>query len=477
MSGPSHHNCLTASTLPWKERMDLVSRHERGLSRERFWYSWLAPTSTSSNRINGTRTGTNMQVPVQSSIRRPGTGTSTACYHRWKRRHGPASIDGEGSPRLPQPVSDAGTSTAPSTGIGDLVVVFAAPTGGNELGYACRDLLEFLHAQAVTQADGRRVVWLGSSQIAERTGKSAGTITQQIGQLRAAGLVAASRRGRVELTPNQNDPTLRASTVSASQTSACNLETIGRLALLAEQCPSEREGLARAIAAIANEIANTNGQPRSDREIFRDSTICREVHLDRKRDLLSSKTTSIANSANRSRHHRDTSAVEEDVRRVHELLAPLVALERSVRGTNNVRVPDQVAEALAGLPTDALSSVIEQVTALFQAKSLRSAIAFLVSETTGGTISRFVAPVASSTSDVADVLSEVSTVEESSDDVETIEFRRLPIEVQEEYRERAQNTSSETVRSLLAGHPAALEGAAVQLWADSQAAVLINGRV
>jgi DNA-binding transcriptional ArsR family regulator len=353
---------------------------------------------------------------------------------------------------------------------------YATAIGGNELGYACRDLLEFLHAQAVTQADGRRVVWLGSSQIAERTGKSPGTITQQIGQLRAAGAVLASRRGRVELAPDQSNPVLQVSQSAASETSACYLETIGRLALLAEQCPSEREGLARAIAAIANEIAIANNQSRTDREDLRDSQASREVHLDRKRDLLSSGTAFNANLANCSRIVRGI-GVERDLTQVRELLAPLVELERRVRGTNNVRVPDHVVEALADLPMAALMCVIEQVTELFQAKSLRSAVAFLVAETKAGTVSRFAVPVARPTSDFGrtGVVPEIPPPEETFDDADTIEFRKLPIEVQDQFRQQALDTSSTLVRNLLTGHSAALEGAAVQLWVTCPVAPVSAG--
>ena len=321
------------------------------------------------------------------------------------------------------------------------------------LGPACGDLLRWLEAHAVTQHDGRRLVWHGSAEIARQTGKAAGTLTQQIGQLRRSGHVLHSRRGRIELahsptaTPTETGPTPALGHI------------ITALVELATDYPEHREGIAAAIAAVSRE---SRPQPRE----LRDPRPSREqVSQDEAKEDLSSFSSH--QPTTREPRNRDEPFA------IRATLQPLVELEQ--RTNPRAQVTASVARELSQLLTiGQLEAAIQRVLPMVESGQIKTGLGLIVSSARSGNSDLFQA-ITQPTPPSEPPETGLSPIESSQEPSQPLEadaevdpdveqFNQLPRHVADRYRTMALNASSNGFRSILEEHPNALTGAATELW-------------
>ena len=316
------------------------------------------------------------------------------------------------------------------------------------LGPACGDLLRWLEEHAVTQDDGRRVVWHGSAEIARLTDKAPGTLTQQIGQLRLAGHVVSSRRGHIEMAPAgpHSPPQIDAPAGLA--------EAITTLAGLAAAYPEHREGLAAAIATISRQSRLDSRHSRDLRE-FASSDISQKVEEER---LPSS---SVRESAPRE------SRIANSVFAIRSVLTPLVDHER--RSNPRAQVPASIAQELSQLVTiDELRCAASKVLPMLERGEIKTGIGLIVSHARERNMEIFrpappppLATPAPNPSPLPEAAEVVDDDDELDPDVE--QFLQLPADEADGYRQAALATSG-AFRPVLEEHPAALTGAAAELW-------------
>lgn len=314
----------------------------------------------------------------------------------------------------------------------------------NSLGPACADLLRWLEGHAVTQGDGRRIVWHGSAEIARQTGKAAGTLTQQIGQLRLSGHVLHSRRGHIELSPVIDLPNLTPSPELGVAT------VITTLVELANEYPAHREGIAAAIAVISR-------QPRTESRHLRDTKPSREVVVQEgeEEDLLPFFPQQTANTEPRNR---------EAPFAIRTILEPLVDLEQ--RTNPQAQVTARVARELSELVTaEQLQAAVNRVLPMLQRAEIKTGIGLIVSSARNGNTDLFQPSTPHPPAPTAtQVVPGPTEPEADVVDPDVEEFRRLPHHIAQPYRDQALREASGGFRAVLAEHPEALTGAATELW-------------
>lgn len=309
------------------------------------------------------------------------------------------------------------------------------------LGPACGDLLRWLERHAVTQGDGRRIVWHGSAEIARQTGKSPGTLTQQIGQLRLNGHVLHSRRGHIELSPSADQPAPSTTPEPGAAT------VITTLAELANEYPAYREGLAAAIAIISRQTLN----PSRD---LRENPPVREVPVQsEEEDLLPFSTEPTANNESRKR---------EAPFAIRSILEPLVQHEQ--RTNPRAQITVAVARELSQLITaEQLQAAVDRVLPMLQRAEIKTGIGVIVSAARNGNIELF-QPPGEPAPPAPQLFPDSSDPEPDSPDPDVEDFRRLPEHVAQRYRDQALREASAGFRSVLVDYPDALTGAATEIW-------------
>lgn len=314
------------------------------------------------------------------------------------------------------------------------------------LGPACGDLLRWLEEHAVTQADGRRVVWHGSAEIARLTEKSPGTLTQQVGQLRLAGHVVSSRRGHIELAPSGPLPQPQ---VEAPAGLAAVIST---LAGLAAEYPEYREGLAAAIANVSRQSRTESRDSSRDLRGFAVSESSQKV------EEGSFPSSSLRDTP--SREPRNASSAFA----IRSVLAPLVDHER--RSNPRAQVPASVAQELSELVTvDELRCAASKVLPMLERGEIKTGIGLIVSHARDRNMEIFRAippPPAPELRPLPQALDDIEVEDVPDPDVE--QFLLLPMTEADSYRQAALTAASGGFRAVLEEHPAALTGAAAELW-------------
>ncbi|MEQ1700920.1 MAG: hypothetical protein ABMA25_12475 [Ilumatobacteraceae bacterium] len=314
-------------------------------------------------------------------------------------------------------------------------------------------MLRWLERHAVTQGDGRRIVWHGSAEIARETGKSPGTLTQQIGQLRLSGHVLHSRRGHIELSPTIDQLGLSRSPEPGPAT------VITTLVDLANEYPAHREGIAAAIAIISR-------QPRTDSRDLRDNELSRGVSVQEseEEDLLPSSTDPTANTAPRNR---------EAPFAVRSILEPLVALEQL--SNPRAQITAGVARELSQLVTaEQLRTAVERVLPMVQRAEIKTGIGVIVSAARSGNTELFQPTSVPAAPAPTQLALDSPEPEADSPDPDVEDFKQLPHHVAQRFRDQALREASAGFRAVLAEHPDALTGAATEIWTRTNANVSTN---